>query len=73
MRFEVHKTAYFLVCNAKRDDDEFNKKMNFDKYLVPYDWNEEAIDVMVFLMNKIRSQNQIHLVRTALIPSNMPS
>ena len=30
MGFDVHKTSYFLVCNAKRDDEEFNKRMNFD-------------------------------------------
>ena len=56
MGFDVHKTSYFLVCNAKRDDEEFNKRMNFDEYLVPYDWNidwiEEEIDSMVSLMNK---------------------
>ena len=34
MGFDVHKTSYFLVCNAKRDDEEFNKRMNFDEYLV---------------------------------------
>ena len=55
MGFDVHKTSYFLVCNAKRDDDEFNKRMNFDEYLVPYDWNidwiEEEIDSMISLMN----------------------
>ena len=55
MGFDVHKTSYFLVCNAKRDDEEFNKRMNFDEYLVPYDWNidwiEEEIDSMVSLMN----------------------
>ena len=55
MGFEVDKTSYFLVCNAKRDDEEFNKRMNFDEYLVPYilniDWIEEEIDSMVSLMN----------------------
>ena len=44
MGFDVHKTSYFLVCNAKRDDEEFNKRMNFDEYLVPYDWNIDWIE-----------------------------
>jgi len=56
MGFDVHQTAYFLVCNAKRDDDGFHKTMNFDEYLVPYNWNmswiEEEIDDMVYLMNQ---------------------
>ena len=55
MGFDVHRTSYFLVCNAKRDDQEFNKRMNFDEYLVPYNWNidwiENKIDEMVSLMN----------------------
>ncbi len=56
MGFDVHQTSYFLVCNAKRDQQEFNKRMNFDEYLVPYDWNidwiENKIDEMVNLMNE---------------------
>jgi len=55
MGFDVHKTSYFLVCNAKRDNNEFNKRMNFDEYLVPYNWNidwiENKIDEMINLMN----------------------
>ena len=55
MGFDVHQTSYFLVCNAKRDDQEFNKRMNFDEYLVPYnwdiDWIESKVDEMINLMN----------------------
>ena len=55
MGFDVHQTSYFLVCNAKRDDQEFKKRMNFDEYLVPYNWNidwiDNKIDEMVSLMN----------------------
>tara|TARA_Y100000766_G_scaffold234133_1_gene209049 strand:- start:391 stop:519 length:129 start_codon:yes stop_codon:yes gene_type:complete len=32
MGFDVHKTSYFLVFNAKRDEEGFNKRMIFDKY-----------------------------------------
>ena len=56
MGFDVHSTSYFLVCNAKRDDDGFYKTMNFEEYLVPYDWNidwiESKVDEMVALMNQ---------------------
>ena len=56
MGFDVHPTSYFLVCNAKRDDDGFHKRMNFDEYLVPYNWTidglEEQLDEMVALMNQ---------------------
>ncbi len=63
MGFDLHQTSYFLVCNAKRDHQEFNKRMNFDEYLVPYNWNinwiEKKIDEMVNLMNdsQIPEQN----------------
>jgi len=63
MGFDVHQTSYFLVCNAKRDDQEFNKRMNFEEYLVPYNWNidwiPEKIEEMVKLMNnnKIPASN----------------
>ena len=63
MGFDVHQTSYFLVCNAKRDQQEFKKRMNFDEYLVPYNWNidwiENKVDEMVDLMNssQLPSQN----------------
>ena len=56
MGFNVHPTSYFLVCNAKRGEDEFHKIMRFDEYLVPYkcnnDWIEEKLDDMVAIMNQ---------------------
>ena len=56
MGFDVHPTSYFLVCNAKRDDDGFHKRMNFEEYLVPYnwksDWIESKVNEMVALMNQ---------------------
>ena len=62
MGFDVHQTSYFLVCNAKRDDQEFQKRMNFDEYLVPYNWNidwiDNKIDEMVSLMNSSQVPEQ---------------
>ena len=56
MGFEVHQTAYFLVCNAKRDEEGFHKTMRFDEYLVPDNWDmrwiEEKVDNMIALMNQ---------------------
>ena len=55
MGFELDPTSYFLVCNAKRDDDSFDKTLNFDEYLVPYlwnvDWLENKIEEMLNVMN----------------------
>ena len=44
MCYEVDQTDYFLVCNEKRDDEEFNKRMNFDEYLIPYSINIDWIE-----------------------------
>ena len=55
MGFELDATSYFLVCNAKRDDEGFEKTLNFDEYLVPYlwniDWIENKLEEMVNVMN----------------------
>ena len=56
MGFEVDKTSYFLVCNARKDEKGFNKLMHFKEYLVPYQWDiswiEEKIDEMITLMDQ---------------------
>jgi len=65
MGFDVNQTSYFLVCNAKRDDQEFNKRMNFDEYLVPYNWNIDWID------NKI--DEMVNLMNCSQVPEQNPS
>ena len=59
MGFDIHKTSYFLVCNARRDKKNFNKTMKFDEYIIPYnwriDWIENRLDEMIELIN----QNEI--------------
>ena len=56
MGFSVHTTSYFLVCNAKRDEEEFNKSIRFDEYLITNqgnnDWMESRLNEMGALMNQ---------------------
>tara|TARA_Y100001968_G_C19408000_1_gene744740 strand:- start:124 stop:942 length:819 start_codon:yes stop_codon:yes gene_type:complete len=56
MGFDVDSTSYFLVCNANRNKEKFNKVMMFDEYLVSYCWNsswiENKIDEMITLINQ---------------------
>ena len=59
MGFSVHPTSYFLVCNAKRDEDEFNKTMHFDEYLVPYKWRIDWIETQLDKMVKVMNQSNI--------------
>ena len=64
MGFKLSEKSYFLVYNAKRELNEFNKKMEFEEYLIPYNWNidwiENKIDEMILLMNndKVPDANQ---------------
>tara|TARA_B100000900_G_scaffold408838_1_gene423749 strand:+ start:51 stop:911 length:861 start_codon:yes stop_codon:yes gene_type:complete len=55
MGFKLDSMSYFLVCNAKRDDDRFDKTLNFDEYLIPYRWNidwiEKKLEEMIHIMN----------------------
>ena len=56
MGFAVHPTAYFLVCNADRSKEDFNKAMHFEEALVPYEWDSSWIandlDWNLTLMNQ---------------------
>ena len=56
MGFAVHPTAYFLVCNADRSKEDFNKAMHFEEALVPYQWDSSwigsEVDRMIALMNQ---------------------
>ena len=55
MGFNVDQTSYFLVCNARRGDVNFNKGLYFDEYLIPYiweiDWIENELDEMLNTIN----------------------
>ena len=55
MNFPVDDTGYFIVCNADKDQDDFEKIMKFDELLVPYKWVNswipKKIDEMIKLLN----------------------
>ena len=59
MGFKLDATSYFLVCNAKRDDEDFKKTLNFDEYLVPYLWDSDWIDNKLEEMISIMNSNDI--------------
>ena len=64
MGFDVDPTSYFLVCNARRGDENFNKRLNFDEYLIPYIWNidwiEDELDEMLNTMNSFQIPESNH-------------
>ena len=55
MGFKVSNTSYFLVCNADRNAEGFNGKMNFSETLIPYecktDWIPEELRGMLNTLN----------------------
>ena len=55
MGFEVDETGYFVVCNADRSKENFEKVMSFDELLVPYkldtSWIEKKLDLMIKVLN----------------------
>ena len=57
--FLLSPISYFLVCNAKRDKNKFDKKMYFDEYLIPYEWQTNWIDNQVGNMINLLNQDQI--------------
>ena len=55
MKFEVHSTCYFLVCNADRTAVSFSGEMKFNEVLIPYQWKSDwignAISKMIGVLN----------------------
>ena len=55
MGFQVSPTAYFYVCNADRNADSFDSKLDFEETLVPYQWDsswiEEKVTEMIAILN----------------------
>jgi hypothetical protein len=65
MGFQVSPTAYFYVCNADRNADSFDSKMDFEETLVPYQWDSNWIEEKVIEM--------INLLNSEKIPEGNPS
>ncbi len=58
MGYKLNQNSYFLVCNARKTEKGFNKKLIFDEYLIPYKWNidwiEDELDKMIELINNFK-------------------
>jgi CRISPR/Cas system-associated exonuclease Cas4 (RecB family) len=52
MGFTVANRAFFLVCNAENSFDEFDNKLNFTPYLIPYITNTDGIKESIVEMKK---------------------
>ncbi len=59
MKFKVSDIAYFYVCNAERNYERFDGKLNFTTTLIPYQTNTSWIDKKVVEMKQILDSENI--------------
>ncbi len=52
MKFKVSDTSYFYVCNADRNYEKFDGKLNFTTTLIPYQTNTLWIDKKIVEMKQ---------------------
>ena len=45
--FKVSNTAYFVYCNARKDVDRFDGKLEFDISIIPYEGDDSWIDEVI--------------------------
>ena len=56
----VSEVSYFLYCNAKKEDIDFNNTLNFEMTLIPYKADPSWIE------------NKIYDIKNCLDSSNIP-
>ena len=59
MGFEVSPTSYFYVCNADRNAESFDSKMDFYETLVPYEWDASWIEGKVIEMITLLNSEEL--------------
>ncbi len=45
--FKVSNISYFVYCNGKKEADRFDKKLDFDISLLPYEGNDSWVEKMI--------------------------
>jgi len=57
--FNVSNTGYFVYANGKRDKEAFDKKLEFDVYVLPYDGNDDWVEKAITDAYKCLMGNKI--------------
>lgn len=57
--FKVSNTAYFVYCNGRTDKDRFDKKLQFDIFLIPYVGNTDWVESEIRKAYKCLCSNEI--------------
>ena len=59
-KFPVHKTGYWLICNAADEDQKvFNNKLSFKTTLLPYELNTGYIEDTLVELEKCLENYQL--------------
>ena len=65
MGLEVSPTSYFYVCNADRNADAFDSKMDFKETLVPYQWDASWIKGKVTEMIALLNSEELPAINSS--------
>jgi len=57
--FKVSKTGYFVYANGKRDKKAFDKKLEFDVYVIPYEGDDSWIENEIIKAHDCLMQDKI--------------
>lgn len=57
--FKVSNTGYFVYANGKRDKEAFDKKLEFDVYVLPYDGNDDWVEKAITDAHKCLMSSKI--------------
>ena len=57
--FKVSKTGYFVYCNGRTDRRAFDKKIEFDIKIIPYNGNDSWIEKALLDIKECLMSNQI--------------
>ncbi|MBU1255420.1 MAG: PD-(D/E)XK nuclease family protein [Patescibacteria group bacterium] len=57
--FKVSKTGYFVYANGKKDKEAFDKKLEFDIYVIPYKGDDSWVNDVIIKAHQCLNNNQI--------------
>jgi CRISPR/Cas system-associated exonuclease Cas4 (RecB family) len=57
--FNVSNTGYFVYCNGKTDKEAFDKKLEFDISVLPYEGNDSWIEPTLLEIKKVLDSDKI--------------
>jgi hypothetical protein len=57
--YKVSNTGYFVYCNGRKDRAAFDRKLEFDVTLIPYEGNDSWVENSILQLHKCLQHDQI--------------